>query len=103
MKGVEQFALGMVTICVVIMRGVGVIDNLVTVFMYRMGVYDTGWQLGILLAILAFYVVLSLRAVGGMLGWVMLLFGVLLLLHRTVPSLAAPSNMPISSQLSNTL
>lgn len=103
MKGIEQFALGVVTICLVIMRGVGVIDDLFTQLMEHMGVYDSSWQLGILLGVLAFYVVLSLRAVGGMLGWAMLFFAVLLLLHRTIPSLIAPGNMPVASQLSNTL
>ena len=103
MKGIEQFALGVVTICMIIMRGVGVIDDLFTRVMEDIGVYDTGWQLCILLALLAFYVVLSLRAVGGMLGWAMLFFAVLLLLHRTVPSLSAPTNMPVTSQLTNTL
>jgi len=103
MKGIEQFALGVVTICLVIMRGVGVIDDLFSRLMEHLGVYDTGWQLCILLALLAFYVVLSLRAVGGMLGWTMLFFAVLLLLHRTVPALSSPANLPVASQLSNTL
>lgn len=103
MKGIEQFALGVVTICVVIMRGVGVIDDLFSTLMQHLGVFDAGWQLCILLAVLAFYVVLSLRAVGGMLGWAMLFFAVLLLLHRMVPSLSAPVSVPVVSQLSNTL
>ena len=102
MKGVEQFALGVVTICLVIMRGVGVIDDLFSRLMEHLGIYDTSTQLCILLGVLAFYVALSLRAVGGMLGWAMLFFAVLLLLHRTVPSLSSP-NMPVASQLSNTL
>lgn len=102
MKAIEQFAIGVVAICVIIMRGVGVIDDLFSDLMNAMGVLDTAWQLCILLALLAFYVVLSLRAVGGMLGWAMLLFAVLLLLHRTVPSLSAP-DMPIASQLNNVL
>lgn len=102
MKAVEQFAIGVVTICVIIMRGVGVIDDLFTSAMQQAGIYDPHWQLGILLALIAFYVVLSLRAVGGMLGWAMLFFAVLLLLHRTVPSLSAPG-LPIASQLDNAL
>jgi hypothetical protein len=102
MKAVEQFAIGVVTICVVIMRGVGVIDDLFSDVMRQAGVYDPGWQLGILVVVLVFYVVLSLRAVGGMLGWAMLFFAVLLLLHRTVPALSAP-NMPVASQLENAL
>lgn len=103
MKGIEQFALGVVTICLVIMRGVGVIDDLFTNLMIFLGVYSTTYQLCILLGLVAFYVVLSLRAVGGMLGWAMLFFAVLLLLHRLVPSLSAPVDMPVASQLSNTL
>ncbi len=99
MKGIEQFALGVVAICMTIMRGVGVIDDLFSSLMQAIGVYDPGWQLCILLGVLAFYVVLSLRAVGGMLGWAMLFFAVLLLLHRTVPRLSSPADMPVASQL----
>jgi hypothetical protein len=102
MKGIEQFAIGVVSICVIVMRGVGVIDNLFSDMMNAMGVFDPTWQLCILLCLIAFYVVLSLRAVGGMLGWAMMFFAVLLLLHRTVPSLSAP-DFPIASQLNNAL
>jgi hypothetical protein len=102
MQGVEQFAVGVVTICVIVMRGVGVIDNLFTDLMMRCGVFDPGWQLCILLGVMAFYVVLSLRAVGGMMGWAMLFFAVLLILHRTIPSISSP-NFPIASQLNNAL
>ena len=102
MKGIEQFAVGVVMICVMIMRGVGVVDDMFSGLMRSFGVYDPNWQLCILLGLIAFYVVLALRAVGGMLGWAMLFFAVLLLLHREVPSLSAPS-MPVASQLQNTL
>ena len=102
MQAIEQFAMGVVAICVIIMRGVGVIDDLFSQVMIALGLFDPHIQLYILLGILAFYVVLCLRAVGGMLGWAMLFFAVLLLLHRTVPSLSAPS-MPVVSTLSNAL
>jgi hypothetical protein len=84
------------------MRGVGVIDDLFSALMRWFGVYDPHWQLIILLGVIAFYVVLSLRAVGGMLGWAMLFFAVLLLLHRTVPGVSAPT-LPVASQLQNAL
>jgi len=90
MKGVDQFVVGIVTICMVIMRGVGVIDDMFSAAMRFCGLYDPQWQLYVLLVVLAFYVVLSLRAVGGMLGWAMLFFAVLLVLHRTIPSLSTP-------------
>ena len=102
MKGVEEFAIGLVTICMVLMRGVGVIDDEFTRLMQTCGVFDPHWQLCILLGLTAFYVVLALRAVGGMLGWVMLFFAVLLLLHRTVPGLSAPQ-LPATVQLENAL
>lgn len=102
MNGLQEFAVGLVTICVFLMRGVGVIDDQFSGLMRAMGVVDPGWQLAILLGLMVFYVVLSLRAVGGMLGWVMLLFGVLLLLHRTVPGSSSPT-MPIAAQLQNAL
>jgi hypothetical protein len=102
MNGVEQFAIGVVSICVIIMRGVGVIDDLFTDLMIRAGLTDPTWQLGVLFAVLAFYVVLSLRAVGGMLGWAMLFFAVLLLLHRAAPSLTG-INFPVATQLEKTL
>jgi hypothetical protein len=102
MKGVEQFALGVVTICVIIMRGVGVIDDMFSAIMRFFGLYDPQWQLYALVIFLAFYVVLSLRAVGGMLGWAMLFFAVLLLLHRTIPSLSAPV-ITVAPQVQNAL
>jgi hypothetical protein len=102
MKSIEQFAVGVVTICVVLMRGVGVIDDLFSQLMQFCGVYDQHWQLCILLVVLVFYVVLSLRAVGGMLGWAMLFFAVLILLHRTVPSLTAPDTT-VAPTLQNAL
>jgi hypothetical protein len=103
MKEVEQFAVGVGTICLVLMRGVGVIDDLFSKLMNLFGVYDPHWQLGILLVVLVFYVVLSLRAVGGMLGWAMLFFAVLLLLHRTIPSLSAPDTTMVAPALQNAL
>ncbi len=102
MKMFEDFAIGVVAILIVLMRGVGVIDDLFSAAMRACDVYDPHWQLVILLGLTAFYVVLSLRAVGGMLGWVMLLFAVLLLLHRTVPGLSAPG-IPITSTLQGPL
>ncbi len=90
MRVIEQFAQGVVVVCLIVMRGVGVIDNLFSQMMIALGIYDPRWQLYILLAVMAFYVVLSLRAVGGFLGWGMLLFAVLLLLHRTLPQLSPP-------------
>jgi hypothetical protein len=102
MKGIEQFAVGIVAICMIVMRGVGVIDDLFTTLMLHCGVFSPHLQLIVLLGILAFYVVLSLRAVGGMLGWAMLLFAVLLVLHRTIPSLSSP-DLPVASQLENAL
>jgi hypothetical protein len=102
MKGVDQFALGVVTICVIIMRGVGVIDDMFSAIMRFFGLYDPQWQLYALVIFLAFYVVLSLRAVGGMLGWAMLFFAVLLLLHRTIPSLSAPV-ITVAPQVQNAL
>jgi hypothetical protein len=102
MKGVEQFAIGVVTICVIIMRGVGVIDDMFSALMRFCGLYNPQWQLCVLLAVLAFYVVLSLRAVGGMLGWAMLFFAVLLVLHRTIPSLSVQPII-VAPQLQNAL
>lgn len=93
MKAVEAFALGVVTLCIIVMRGVGVIDDLFSALMRACGVYDPHWQLCALLGVIAIYVVLSLRAVGGVLGWAMLFFAVLLLLHRTLPALSAPGTM----------
>ncbi len=38
MNEVEQFALGVVTICMMIMRGVGVIDDLFSSLMLHLGI-----------------------------------------------------------------
>ncbi len=102
MQAIEQFAQGVVVICLIVMRGVGVIDNFFSRIMIDLGVYDPRFQLYILLCVMVFYVVLSLRAVGGFLGWGMLLFAVLLLLHRTLPQLSAPG-LVVFPQLQSTL
>ncbi len=102
MKAVEQFAVGVVMICVMVMRGVGVVDDQFSAAMRDLGVFSPDWQLCVLLGLTAFYVVLALRSVGGMLGWAMLFFAVLLLMHRTVPSLTAPG-LPVAAQFQGAL
>lgn len=100
MQDVEQFAVGVVAICLFVLRGVGVIDSMFTDLMVRGGVFSPAWQFVILVALLTFYVVLSLRAIGGLLGWTMLIFAVLLLLHHLAPALSGP-NSPFAVHIGN--
>ena len=103
MKGLEELMLGVVLTCELIMRWVGAVDDLFSTGMRAIGVFDPHVQLYTLLAVIAFYVVLSLRAVGGLLGWVMLFFAVLLLLHRVEPGVASNVHWPVTNALEQAL
>lgn len=102
-KGTDALALGIVLTCEVIMRWVGAVDDLFSSGMRAIGVVDLHIQLYILLVIVAFYVVLALRAVGGMVGWLMLFLAVLLLLHRAVPGVATDTHWPITTALEQSM
>lgn len=81
------------------MRWVGAVDNLFSAALRAVGVFDPHIQLYILLIVIVFYVILALRAVGGLLGWAMLFFAVLILLHRLEPGIASGTQWPVITQL----
>jgi hypothetical protein len=88
-----SFALGVLAACQFVMRGIGAIDNFFTNIMFSLGILDPHIQAYILLALAAVLVVLALRVLGGLLGWVLLIFIVLLLVHRLVPGFSAPDSI----------
>ncbi|MDD2706209.1 MAG: hypothetical protein PHU07_12885 [Acidocella sp.] len=89
-KLVGAFVFGILYLCMVTMRVIGIADNALGKGMTLLGVRDPSWQIYILLVVCTALVVLALRVLGGLLGWCLLLLLVLLLLHRIVPELASP-------------
>jgi hypothetical protein len=84
-----------------VMSVIGGIDDGFSVVMRAVGVPDPHLQLIFGLLFLVVAVILALCIVGGGLGWIILLFCVLLLLHRIVPGLGAPGGLPVASPLQN--
>jgi hypothetical protein len=78
------FGSGVTIIVNFIMSIIGGIDDGFSAFMLAAGVYSPGLQLAFLLIMVIAAVILSLRLLGGGLGWLVLLFCVMLLLHRLV-------------------
>jgi len=96
---VQEFAAGVIALCYFVLHCVGFVDN----GLIHLG-DDAGLspqrQLYVLLVLIAVLVVLALRTVGGLLGWFVLLFLVLLLLHRIVPGADTPAgtfNTPLQN------
>ncbi|MGE4480638.1 hypothetical protein [Acidocella sp.] len=63
------------------------IDNLLVGAMLALGIFAPQWQLCILLIFISLVVMLVMRTLGGLFGWVALLFSIVLLLHYIVPEL----------------
>ena len=100
-SAVQYFVTGVLALCGMVMRFLGNIDDALGTVMTSVGV-DPHWQFLIMLVVTVMLVVLALRLVGGLFGWVLLLLLVLLMLHRVVPGIAAPG-MPVAGQLANLL
>ncbi len=86
-----------------VMHVVGLFDDSLSTAMTAFGLSNPVWQVYVLLVVCAALVVFALRAVGGLLGWCVLLLLVLLMLHRLVPNLGTPGEMPVTSQLNQAL
>ncbi len=98
----SEFGAGIYYIVHIVMAGIGVVDNGFSAFMLAVGVTNPGVQMDCLLLVAVAIVVLAMRFIGGGMGWVILLFCVLLLLHRVLPGLSVPSGLPVTSPLQNT-
>lgn len=77
-----------------VMHGVSIFDNGFSDLMRAAGIVDPQRQIIILLVLSVILVVVALRAVGGFIGWVMLIFLLLLMLDRVVPSLGTQNLTP---------
>ncbi len=69
----------------------GVIDSLLLACMAWLGVVEPQWQLVTLLILVSLMVMLIMRTLGGLFGWVALLFAAMLLLHYILPGLGQQS------------
>lgn len=92
-NAVQYFVTGILALCELVMRFLGNIDDVLGGLMTSAGI-NPYWQLMIMLVVTVILVVLALRLVGGVLGWVVLLLLVLLLLHRVVPGTAVSGQLP---------
>jgi hypothetical protein len=100
-NAVQYFVTCVLALCDMVMRFLGNIDAALDVVMTSAGI-DAHWQFLIMLVVTVILVVLALRLVGGLLGWVVLILLVLLLLHRVVPGIASPGTV-VPGQLANIL
>jgi len=82
---VSSFVSGVVYAGQFVMLLVGDVDNLLSRIMNLVGVSPAG-QVFIVVVFAVFLGVLGLAAVRGLVGWLVLIFMVLLALHRIVPS-----------------
>jgi hypothetical protein len=100
-NAVQYFVSGVLALCDMVMRFLGNIDAALGAVMTSVGIH-AHWQFLIMLVVTVILVVLALRLVGGLLGWMVLLLLVLLLLHRVVPGIASPGTI-VPGQLANLL
>lgn len=74
-----------------VMGFAGGVDNLLLACMLGLGVVNPQWQLCVLLLLISLMVMLVMRTLGGLFGWVALLFAAVLLLHYILPGLGQQS------------
>lgn len=89
---VQYFVTSVLALCDMVMRFLGTIDAALGEVMTSVGI-DAHWQFLIMLVVTVILVVLALRLVGGLLGWMVLILLVMLLLHRVVPGIASPGTI----------
>jgi hypothetical protein len=65
----------------------GGVDNFLLASMVALGVVEPQWQFCVLLILIALMVMMVMRTLGGLFGWLALLFAAVLLLHYVVPGL----------------
>ena len=100
---VDEFGAGIYYILHVVMSGIGFVDAGFTAFMLALGVANPGLQLDLLLIMVVAVVTLTMRAIGGGSGWVILLLCVLLLMHRVLPGVGGVDALPVASPLQSAL
>jgi hypothetical protein len=76
---------GIVALCGMAMHAVGAVDDSLGVLMTGAGITPQ-YQVMIMLVATAALVVFVLRALGGLLGWLVFLLLILLLIHRLMPA-----------------
>lgn len=69
----------------------GVIDGFLLACMAALGVVDPQWQFCVLLVLICLMVMTVMRTLGGLFGWVALLFAAVLLLHYVLPGFGQQS------------
>jgi hypothetical protein len=100
-QAVSYFLDGILALCILVMRGVGWVDGVLTIPMQSADL-SARTQAYILLVVTVVLVVLALRVLGGLLGWLVFLFLVLLLLHHILPEFL-PQEIMIPGPLGTTL
>ncbi|WP_298225424.1 hypothetical protein [Acidocella sp.] len=67
---------------------VNFIDDFLINIMLVFGIIDPQWQLCFMLFLISLMVMMVMRTLGGLFGWVALLFAILLLLRFILPTVA---------------
>ena len=69
----------------------GAIDSFLLTIMALFGIIEPQWQLCFLLTLVSLLVMLVMRTLGGLFGWLALLFAAVLVLHFVLPVLGQHS------------
>ena len=65
------------------------VDGFLVAIMNTLGIIEPQWQLCFLLILISLMVMLIMRTLGGLFGWLALLFAAVLVLHYVVPVLGS--------------
>ena len=79
------------SIAATVMSIAGAVDGILVTFMVLVGIVEPQWQVCFLLIFVSLMVMLVMRTLGGLFGWLALLFAAVLLLHYAVPALGQQS------------
>jgi hypothetical protein len=90
-SAIELFITGIFALCAMAMQVIASADDVLGEVMDNAGI-DPQHQVFILLIVTVMLVILALRVMGGLLGWLVLAVLILLLMHRIVPGMVTPDH-----------
>ncbi len=89
--GTETFSNLIFNVIATLMTIVGAVDGFLLTIMLMFGIFEPQWQLVFLLTLVSLMVMMVMRTLGGLFGWMALLFAAVLLVHFVVPTLGQAS------------
>ncbi|MBU6449134.1 MAG: hypothetical protein KGQ26_05850 [Rhodospirillales bacterium] len=69
----------------------GAVDSFLLTIMALFGIIEPQWQLCFMLVLISLMVMMVMRTLGGLFGWLALLFAAVMVLHFVVPALGQHS------------